>query len=89
MQGDNKEKWYFQPYGITTSIYTVFSRGSGYKVYGDDLLKWMARELKLTRPQLLDFIDCDKDQTDIENIYLEKGLFSQQQAELLTKRRET
>ena len=44
--------------GRDTSVYTVISRGSSYRDYGDKLLSYMASELLLSRSQLLDLIDC-------------------------------
>ena len=44
--------------GKRTPIFTKLSRGSGYKVYGDSLLGLMARQLKVSKGDLLDLIDC-------------------------------
>ncbi|MCY4519286.1 MAG: hypothetical protein OXC13_00740 [Caldilineaceae bacterium] len=47
--------------GRDTSVFTVISRGSRYRDYGDRLLSYMASELLLSRSQLLDLIDCPLD----------------------------
>lgn len=45
--------------GRKTSISTPISRGSQYKEYGVDLLKWMSRGLRLSKTsQLIDLIEC-------------------------------
>ncbi|MDD5691527.1 MAG: type II toxin-antitoxin system HicA family toxin [Candidatus Omnitrophica bacterium] len=45
--------------GKKTGISTSISRSPKYKEYGVDLLKWMARGLRLsTTSQLIDLIEC-------------------------------
>jgi hypothetical protein len=50
--------------GLTRSIYTKLSRGSGYKVYGDKLLGDVSRQLMLTRKQLDSLIECTMGQDE-------------------------
>ncbi len=47
--------------GKRTAISTFFSLGSGYKEYGDSLLAKVAKQLGLTKAELLALIDCDLD----------------------------
>lgn len=82
------EKWYFEPYGITTDVYGVISRGSSYKDYGGDIFSWLADEMKLSNPQLLKFIDCDIDMQNLLDLYIPMGVFEGKEAELQTKRGE-
>jgi hypothetical protein len=42
----------------TEAIYTKVSTGSSYKTLGDDLVAKMARQLKLTKPQFTNFVNC-------------------------------
>ena len=44
-----------------TAIYTKLSHGAKIAEYGDSLLGLMSRQLKLSKPQLLDLIDCPMD----------------------------
>jgi len=41
-----------------TPIYTRLSRGSGFKTYGKELLGDLSRQLKLSKEELLQYIDC-------------------------------
>ncbi|MGH7630828.1 MAG: hypothetical protein ACREOF_15875 [Gemmatimonadales bacterium] len=47
--------------GLTRSIYTKLSRGSKYKVYGNPLLGDVCKQLRLTRKQLDQLIECPMD----------------------------
>ena len=47
--------------GRKSSIATKISTGTGYKEYGDSLLGMMARQLHLTKGDLLRLVDCDLD----------------------------
>ena len=45
-----------------TGIYTKISTGSSYKDYSDSLLGKIARQLRLSKSELCDFIDCPMDE---------------------------
>ena len=60
--------------GKKTQISTFTSRGSNYKSYSTDLLKLMARQLKISLAELLDLIDCDLTQENYLSILKEKRL---------------
>jgi hypothetical protein len=47
--------------GRATGIKTYTSRGSGYKVYSDSLLGFMARQLHLAKADLVALIKCPLD----------------------------
>ena len=40
------------------SIYTKLSRGGQYRTYGDDLVRDVARQLKLTKTDLRELVSC-------------------------------
>jgi tRNA A37 threonylcarbamoyladenosine dehydratase len=42
----------------TEPIYTKVSTGSKYRTIGDDLVAKIARQLKLTKPQFANFVNC-------------------------------
>ena len=42
-----------------TSIFTKLSKGSKYKTLHQSLLSQMSKQLKLSKRQFLDFVDCD------------------------------
>ncbi|MFV1980268.1 MAG: hypothetical protein ACC655_03875 [Rhodothermia bacterium] len=44
--------------GHLAGISTMLSRGSGYKIYNDELLAKMSLQLKLSKVDLRRFIDC-------------------------------
>jgi len=44
--------------GITQAINTHVSRGTKYKTLGDDLVRDISIQLKLTKPQLRDLVNC-------------------------------
>ena len=44
--------------GKYTGIFTKTSRGTKYKTLGDDLVKKMAHQIKLTTKQFVEFVDC-------------------------------
>ena len=61
---DGKDHYFlrFHHRGLTTAVYTKVSRGKEYKDYGDFLLAKMSRQLKISRAQLNDLIDCPLDE---------------------------
>lgn len=82
VEAKRHEKWYFQPYGIPTDVYGVISRGSGYKDYGSKILSYLADELKLSNPQLLEFIDCTIDMEGLIDLYTSMGVFQGKEEQL-------
>lgn len=58
-EGGNHTKLIFRHKKQTQAIMTILSRGQ--KEYDNNLLGMMARELKLTKKQLLGLIDCPID----------------------------
>ena len=56
-----------------TGIYTKISTGSGYKDYDDNLLGIMAKQLKLSKRELCDLIDCPMDEEKYRNKLKQKG----------------
>jgi len=58
-KGNDHNYYFLYINGKKQAIFTFLSRGSKYKSYGDHLLAKMSRQLKLTKRELLDLIDCD------------------------------
>jgi hypothetical protein len=54
-----------------TSVKTYFSHG--IKEYGDELLDAIKKQLGLTKPQLLDFIECPLSREGYLKLLLESG----------------
>lgn len=52
------EFYYLFVDGKQQAVYTKVSHGSKYKTLGDDLVTAVARQMKLTKPQLTQFVDC-------------------------------
>ena len=66
--------WRFEPEGTITEIFTIISRGSGYKEYGSDLLGKMARQLRVEKADLLGLIDCPLSEADYISMLKDKGI---------------
>lgn len=60
--------------GLTQAIFTKVSRGSSYRVINDALLSRMARQVRLTNPQLMDLLDCPMSQEDYEAHLVDVGV---------------
>lgn len=58
IEGSNHTKYFFYYQGKKTSVFTILSRGSGHKTYGQSLLGRMSKQLKLTNSQFEDLIEC-------------------------------
>jgi predicted RNA binding protein YcfA (HicA-like mRNA interferase family) len=63
---------YYTLAGIKSPVKTHISHGS--KDYGDDLLSKMADQLKLTKKELIRFIDGEMSQQEYEAILKDKGI---------------
>jgi len=72
-------KYFMHEYkGKRTGPYTYTSHGSGYKDYGDTLLKPMKKQLKLdTLKEVKDLFICPMDAEAYNNKMIEKGIFSE------------
>ncbi|MEK7849395.1 MAG: type II toxin-antitoxin system HicA family toxin [Candidatus Omnitrophota bacterium] len=61
--------------GKKTGFSTSISRGSAYKEYGMDLLRWMAKGLRLdTTRQLIDLIECPMSLSQYLDLLRQKNL---------------
>ncbi len=68
------EYYFFHRMGKKTSVFTKISRGSGkYKVYGDDLVLSVARQLSLTKKELMSFVECTLKEEPYAELLLERG----------------
>ena len=76
-EGGNHEIWAYDNAGIREPVVTILSRGSGYKKYGDRLLRDMRFQLKLdTTADLCDLIDCPMTAESYRSILMKKGILS-------------
>ena len=55
------------------AIFTKLSRGSGYRTYGDKLVADVAKQLRLTRPDLRKLVACNIDGTEYVAILRNNG----------------
>jgi hypothetical protein len=71
---DHRFLWFYYQ-DQKTSIYTKISRGSGYKDYGDDLLRKVKLQLHLdTVQQLRDLVRCAMTEQDYIRHLKNKGI---------------
>ena len=56
-EGDHDRYWFYHN-GVKQAIFTKISRGKQYRTYGDNLLSQMAWQLKVTKPLLVQLVDC-------------------------------
>ena len=59
--------------GKKTEIRTRTSHGSSYKSLGDPLLGQMAKQVRLSKPQFLELVDCPMDRAVYEAIVCVNG----------------
>jgi len=64
--GDHEYFIYYNKQGKKTMKKTKVSRGSSYKTIGDKLLSKMAKQVGLTNPLFLKFVDCSLDRDAYE-----------------------
>jgi uncharacterized protein YtpQ (UPF0354 family) len=67
---------FFEHVGVTQAIYTKVSRGTSHRTIDDQLLGKMSRQLKLTRKQFNDLVDCPMSQVEYED-HLRQGGYLQ------------
>ena len=68
--------FYHEVDGKRTGAYAFTSRGSGYKTYGDSLLKAMKTELRLdSLIQVKRLLECPMDGEEYNTILKQKGVF--------------
>jgi hypothetical protein len=73
--GGRHKYFYHEVKGKRTGAYAYTSRGSGYKTYGDSLLKAMRIELRLDSLNQVKFLlECPMDSEGYNNILREKGV---------------
>lgn len=75
-EGSKHRVYIFKNNGLNQAVSTIISRGSGYKVYGVELLSEISTQLNLTNKQLLRLIDCPMNKVEyIENLKM-RGIIS-------------
>jgi len=65
-EGDHHYFIYVSEDGLVTNVKTKTSHGAKMKDIPDNLLSAMARQLALSRPDFLSFVDCDLDRRSYE-----------------------
>lgn len=60
-RGGDHRFYFFEYRNLTTAVFTKVSRGTKYKTLNDTLIGEMARQLKLTKKQFLQLVDCPMD----------------------------
>ena len=71
---DGKHIWYYfqDSQGEDSSVKMMMSHGVFGETIGAPLISQMARQLRLTKTQFLDFIDCTVSETDYRDILREQ-----------------
>lgn len=72
--GNNHDILRLSREGFVGSVFTIVSRGTAHRDYGDNLLARMCRQLHLTRAQLNDLIDCPLDNPAYTALLTERGI---------------
>ena len=76
-EGHNHRKWFFYYQGRRTQIFTIISRGRGYKDYGNELLNKVKIQLRLDSiKQLIDLVNCPMTETDYMNHLRQQGILA-------------
>jgi hypothetical protein len=70
--GDHKFFTYHTVQGKKTQIFTKTSRGTKYKKLGDDLVKSMSNQCRLTMPLFKQLVACTMGRAEYQQ-YLETG----------------
>ena len=70
----HKQYTYYTLSGVKSKVKTFISHGT--KDYGDYLLSKIAKQLKLTKKELLRFIDGEMNREDYEKILKDQGLIN-------------
>ncbi len=75
-EGGDHKYFYHEVEGKRTGAYTKTSRGSGYKTYGESLLKPMKIQLRLdSLNQVRRLLECPMDSDEYNGILQNKGIF--------------
>ena len=73
-QKDHRKFHYWTASAKKTAIWTKTSRGTAYKMLYDELISQMAKQMKLTKQEFDQFVACDIEQTEYEQLLAERGL---------------
>jgi hypothetical protein len=60
--------------GLTQAVFTKVSRGSSYATLGDELLSRMSKQLRLTRKEFDELVDCPMDEATYLAKLRERGV---------------
>lgn len=75
-EGGTHKYFYHEIDNKRTGAYAYTSRGSGYKTYGDSLLKAMKMELRLdTLNQVKRLLECPMNTEEYNSTLKKKGIF--------------
>lgn len=74
-QGKRDHDFYMYSHdGLAEPVFTKLSRGSGYRTLGDPILRKIQRQLRLTKKEFGDFIDCPLTAADYLRRLQENGI---------------
>ena len=65
---------FFKQDGLIQAVFTRVSRGSQYKTIDDSLLGRMSRQLKISRRQFDDLVDCPMTAEDYQEVLRDNGV---------------
>lgn len=75
IEQNNDHYFYTLEYnGKKSAIFTKISKGSDYKTINQGLLSLMSKQLKLTKHEFLELIDCQMDYINYIKILKEKDI---------------
>ena len=65
---------FFTHKGLVQAVYTKLSRGSKRKTVGDSLLGRMSRQLKISRKEFDELVDCPMTANDYQQVLRSNGV---------------
>lgn len=74
LEKDHVFYYFLRRNGERTSIKTKISHGMGNSDIGSPLIAQMSRQLRLTKQQFLDFVDCTISEEDYRSILRDLGI---------------
>jgi len=63
--------------GKKTGVGTKISMGTSYKTYSDSLLAKIAKQLNITKSQLVELVNCPLSATDLQRILVTNGVLDE------------
>lgn len=72
--GSKHDKYKYQQGSILTSVSTAMSRGTDYRTLGPPLVGKIARDLRIDKEQLKDFVECPMSAEDYADHLRDEGV---------------